>query len=123
MTRRPKNLNLLTIRFPINAVVSIQHRISGAILFLLLPCLLWALQRSLAGEVPYERLLDIAHHWFFKLFLIWLSWGFFHHFYAGVRHLVQDARGTGGLHAARTSSRLVLLLVMVSVTAFVWYLC
>lgn len=122
MIRRPKNLNLLTIRFPLNAVVSIQHRISGAILFLLLPGMLWGLQASLAGEAQYQAVLGIAHHWLFKLFLIWVAWGFFHHFYAGVRHLVQDARGTGGLQTARISSRLVLMLVAASVAAFAWFL-
>jgi succinate dehydrogenase / fumarate reductase cytochrome b subunit len=41
---RPKNLNLLTIRLPIPALVSIMHRVSGAFLFILLPVLLWVLQ-------------------------------------------------------------------------------
>lgn len=120
MIRRPKNLNLFTIRFPLNAVVSIQHRISGTILFLLLPCMLWGLRASLADEAQYQALLGISRHWLFKLCLIWVSWGFFHHFYAGVRHLVQDVLGTGGLHVARISSRWVLLLVAVSVAVFAW---
>ncbi len=122
MIRRPKNLNLLTIRFPLNAVVSIQHRISGMFLFLLLPCMLWGLQASLAGEVQFQTTLGVTRHWSFKLFLVWAAWGFFHHFYAGVRHLVQDVRGTGGLHTARISSRLVLALVAVSVAVFAWSL-
>lgn len=120
MMRRPKNLNLLTIRFPLNAVVSIQHRISGTILFMLLPAMLWGLQASLAGEAQYQAIVGASHHWLFKLCLIWVSWGFFHHFYAGVRHLVQDVLGTGGLRTARVSSRLVLLLVALSVAVFAW---
>ena len=36
----PKYLNLLQIRMPVPAVVSIMHRVSGAALFLVLPLLL-----------------------------------------------------------------------------------
>jgi hypothetical protein len=50
---RPKNLNLLTIRLPIPALVSIMHRVSGAFLFLLLPGLLWLLAQSLASAESY----------------------------------------------------------------------
>ena len=87
---RPKNLNLLTIKLPINALVSIMHRASGIGLFLLLPLMLLALQQSLASEESYLVLKQLLAHWAVKLLLIASSWAFFHHFYAGIRHLLQD---------------------------------
>ena len=115
---RPKNLNLLTIRLPINAVVSILHRASGVALFLVLPLLLLALQTSLHSANSYEALASLLGTWFIKLVLIGLSWAFFHHFYAGIRHLLQDVHWMTSLQKARFSSRVVLWLVAISVVIF-----
>jgi succinate dehydrogenase / fumarate reductase cytochrome b subunit len=115
---RPKNLNLLTIRLPINAVVSILHRASGVMLFLVLPLLLLALKTSLQSESSYDALAQLLGTWFFKLILIGLSWAFFHHFYAGIRHLLQDVHWMTSLQKARFSSRVVLWLVGFSVVIF-----
>jgi succinate dehydrogenase / fumarate reductase cytochrome b subunit len=116
--RRPKNLNLLTIRLPINAVISIMHRMSGVILFLIQPILLLALMVSLSGSDGYIAITELMQHWALKLMLIALSWAFFHHFYAGLRHLAMDIHWMTSLHKARLSSRLVLCMVVVSVLIF-----
>jgi succinate dehydrogenase / fumarate reductase cytochrome b subunit len=116
--RRPKNLNLLTIRLPINAVISIMHRMSGVILFLIQPILLLALMVSLSGSDEYIAITELMQHWALKLMLIALSWAFFHHFYAGLRHLAMDIHWMTSLHKARLSSRLVLCMVVVSVLIF-----
>ena len=115
---RPKNLNLLTIRLPINAVVSILHRASGMALFMVLPLLLLAFQTSLQSEERYAALAALLGTWFLKLVLIGLSWAFFHHFYAGIRHLLQDVHWMTSLQKARFSSRVVLWLVAISVVIF-----
>lgn len=115
---RPKNLNLFTIRLPINAIVSIMHRASGMALFLLLPLLLWALNTSLASEQSYQNLCELLGGEMAKIVLIALSWPFFHHFYAGLRHLAMDVHWMTTLQKARLSSRLVLALVAVSVAWF-----
>jgi len=115
---RPKNLNLFTIRLPINALVSILHRISGVGLFLLLPLVLSGLHFSLSNEVGYLEMITLLNHWFVKLVLIGFSWAFFHHFYAGLRHLAQDIHWMHGLHQARYSSRVLMGLVVVSVIYF-----
>lgn len=117
---RPKNLNLFTIRLPINAVVSILHRVSGVLLFLLLPALLLLLQTSLASEAGYMALSGALQSWLVKLILIGLSWAFFHHFFAGLRHLGQDVHWMTSLQKARFSGRVVLVLVAVSVAVFAW---
>lgn len=115
---RPKNLNLLTIRLPINALVSILHRVSGMGLFLLLPLLLLGLHYSFASEADYLRVLMAMDFWLVKLVLIGFAWAFFHHFYAGLRHLAQDLHWMHGLHQARYSSRILMGLVVVSVLYF-----
>lgn len=115
---RPKNLNLLTIRLPINAVVSILHRVSGMALFMILPLLLLGLQHSLKSGEGYLQVAQLLDTWFVKLFLIGLSWAFFHHFYAGIRHLLQDIHWMTSLQKARFSGRVVLWLVGISVVIF-----
>jgi succinate dehydrogenase / fumarate reductase, cytochrome b subunit len=117
---RPKNLNLFTIRLPINAVVSILHRASGIMLFLILPLLLWAFQTALKSETSYMVLANMLHHWFAKLVLIGLAWAFFHHFFAGLRHLGQDVHWMTSLQKARFSGRVVLWLVATSVAIFAY---
>lgn len=118
--KRPKNLNLFTIRLPINAVVSIMHRASGMVLFLMLPALLWVLQQSLTSETRYQNIAIGLQHWAFKLILIGIAWAFFHHFFSGIRHLAMDVHWMTSLQKARFSSRVVLWLVGVSVAIFAW---
>lgn len=118
--KRPKNLNLFTIRLPINAVVSIMHRASGMVLFLMLPAVLWVLQQSLASQARYLAIAHGLQHWACKLVLIGLAWAFFHHFFAGIRHLAMDVHWMTSLQKARFSSRVVLGLVAVAVLLFAW---
>lgn len=115
---RPKNLNLLTIRLPINALVSILHRVSGCILFLLIPVLLGLYQVSLSSETGYQAALAILCSPFVKLLLVGLTWVFTHHFLAGIRHLVMDIHFLTSLMKARLTSRCVLVLDFL-VTLFV----
>lgn len=121
-SNRPKNLNLFTIRLPINAVVSIMHRASGVALFLLLPLMLLMLQQSLVTEASYLELKQLLDHWLVKLLLIACSWAFFHHFYAGIRHLLQDVHWMTSLQKARFTGRLVLCLDAISIVMFAFYI-
>jgi succinate dehydrogenase / fumarate reductase, cytochrome b subunit len=119
---RPKNLNLFTIRLPINAVVSILHRASGVGLFLALPLILLALQYSVRSPEHYAALISLLDTWFVKLVLIGLSWAFFHHFFAGIRHLLQDIHWMTSLQKARFSGKAVLYLVAIAVAVFAWFI-
>jgi succinate dehydrogenase / fumarate reductase cytochrome b subunit len=106
---RPKfrNLNfplLLTYRLPLPGVVSIMHRISGAAMFLMLPLLLWLFDLSLMSELSFERLRGITANFFFKLLLVFLIWGFIHHFVAGIRYLLLDLHIGIDLKSARASA-------------------
>ena len=120
LKHRPKNLNLFTIRLPINALVSILHRASGVGLFLALPLILLALQYSVRSPASYATLASLLNTWLVKLVLIGLSWAFFHHFFAGIRHLLQDIHWMTSLQKARFSGKAVLVLVALAVIIFAW---
>jgi len=107
---RPKNLNLLTIRLPIPALVSIMHRVSGAFLFMLLPLLLWVLHQSLADTTAYQLAQVFLHHPLVKLICLAVTWAYLHHACAGIRHLALDAHYGLRLNYARATSRAVLII-------------
>src|SRR5579862_1349975 len=86
---RPKNLNLFTIRFPLPAIISILHRISGFVLFLLIPLMLWALDFSL-NESGFISLQEGFKSFCAKCFLWILLLPLCYHFIAGIRHLLSD---------------------------------
>ncbi len=88
--QRPKNLNLLTIRFPIPAIASILHRISGFVLFLFIPLLLRALYLSLASQESFDNLCQLLTSPFAKFMLWCVLSAFIFHFIAGIRHLLMD---------------------------------
>ena len=111
---RPKNLNLLTIKLPINALVSILHRATGCILFLMLPVILLLLQWSLSSALHFETVIAILHSPFIKLMLLGLAWAFFHHFFAGIRHLAMDVHWMTTLMKARYTSKVVLVLGVIA---------
>jgi succinate dehydrogenase / fumarate reductase cytochrome b subunit len=88
--KRPVNLDLTTIKFPVTAIVSIFHRMTGVAIFFAIPVLLWLLDRSLASP---ESFADVKELMTSKLAVL-LMWGILavliYHFLAGVRHLVMD---------------------------------
>jgi succinate dehydrogenase / fumarate reductase cytochrome b subunit len=106
---RPKNLKLISIRLPVPALVSILHRATGALIFLLLPLLLWALQLSLQSAEGYQRIAELAQGPVVKLLLLGVLWAFLHHFLAGIRHLTLDMRIGLEISQARRSGKLVLV--------------
>ena len=86
----PVNLNLLSIRFPVTAFVSILHRITGFVLFISLPFCLYLLEHTLTKAVPGQDLTDLFSYLGTKvvLFMVLLSLG--HHLFAGIRYLLLD---------------------------------
>jgi len=107
---RPKFLNLFQIRQPAPAIVSILHRISGAVLFLFLWLFLIALQRSLASPESYADLRSLLDQPLVKIVMLGLLWAYLHHAFAGIRHLGLDLRLGIQLPAARTTAWVVLTL-------------
>ena len=120
---RPRNLRLTTMRLPLPALVSILHRLSGVLLFLSLPTVLWLLQLSLVSAAGYGRALTILQAWPAKLLQLSLAWAFLHHFLAGLRHLALDMDLGLDLAQARFTSKLVMaasLLLTVAVGVMLW---
>jgi succinate dehydrogenase / fumarate reductase cytochrome b subunit len=106
---RPVYLNLLRIHLPLAGWVSILHRLSGALLFAVLPLGVWALSVSLADEAGFRRMADGVAHPLSRLFLLLMIWAFAHHLFAGLRHLALDVDWGVSLPRARQSSLAVLL--------------
>jgi len=99
--REFRNINaftdLTTYRLPPAGLVSILHRISGVLMFLLLPFVIWMFDTSISSDYSYARFkaafnsgLGFVPGWFFKLVALALIWAYLHHFIAGLRHLWMD---------------------------------
>jgi succinate dehydrogenase / fumarate reductase cytochrome b subunit len=105
---RPKYLDLSRIRLPIPGFVSILHRISGALLFLLIPALLNLWHMSLQSPETFASFKGFISHPLSKLAAIALAWAYLHHFCAGIRHLALDLHYGTTLETARATSWVVL---------------
>ncbi|MDZ4359306.1 MAG: succinate dehydrogenase, cytochrome b556 subunit [Variovorax sp.] len=99
--REFRNINaftdLTTYRLPPAGIVSILHRVSGVIMFLLMPFIIWMFDTSLSSDYSFAKFKSVfnigvgfAPGWFFKLIALALIWAYLHHFIAGVRHLWMD---------------------------------
>jgi succinate dehydrogenase / fumarate reductase cytochrome b subunit len=100
---------ILSYRLPPAGVVSILHRISGALLFLLgIPFCLYLFQQSLTSEISFESYRSVVGSVAGKLVLLVIGWAFIHHAVAGIRYLLLDRHI--GIHkeAARSSANAVL---------------
>ena len=82
---------ILSYRLPVAGIVSILHRISGALLFLFgIPFFLYLLQQSLTSELSFINYSAIVGSVLGKLMLLVLGWAFLHHAIAGIRYLLLD---------------------------------
>ena len=107
--QRPVNLNLGSMKYPPMAIASILHRISGLVLFLLLPVMLYFLHVSLASSLSFDKLqVMFASHAWCKLVLWAFSSAWLYHLLAGIRHLLMDTGRGETLQAARLSALLVI---------------
>ena len=101
--KRPefRNLNLFsdvrTYRLPLAGFISILHRVSGMLMFILLPLVIWMFDTSVSSEISFARFsaafnvgLGFVPGWFIKLVTLALIWAYLHHLAAGVPHLYLD---------------------------------
>lgn len=112
--------DLASYRLPIAGIVSILHRISGVVLFLLMPFLIWMFDHSLTSEVSWDVLTSVFQAgvgflpgWFLKLVVLGLAWAYLHHFMAGVRHLYMDATHSVTKEFGRSSAVATLVVSLV----------
>ena len=108
--KRPKNLDLTTVSFPVPAISSILHRITGVVLFIAVPILLWMLQKSFdsAGYAELQAMFTESFLWQFILWAILTSVAY--HVIAGVRHLLMDLGIGESLEGGRRGAWSVLVL-------------
>jgi succinate dehydrogenase / fumarate reductase cytochrome b subunit len=99
--KRPKNLDLPTIRLPLPGILSIIHRISGAA-FSAAALLLWLFQSSLTSAETFASFKEVVDHPLVKIILLGLIWFYMHHFCAGIRYLLLDLDIGVDLEAARS---------------------
>ena len=118
----PVYLNLLRIRFPVGAVTSIAHRISGLLLLLSLPVLIYLLDLSLQGPSGYEKTLSYLNNCWFEAGLALVIWSFMHHLLSGIRFLLIDIEKGVTLRAARSSAWLVNLSAPVLTLLYLWWI-
>lgn len=119
--KRPINLDFTTLRFPITAITSILHRISGVLLFAATALLLWLLSESLRSEQGFAN----AQQWLDVLWVKLIVWvvvaGLLYHLIAGFRHLLMDMDIGETLEGGRRGSILVVVFSVLSIVlAGVW---
>ncbi|WP_294771093.1 succinate dehydrogenase, cytochrome b556 subunit [uncultured Rhodoferax sp.] len=124
-SKRPRpefrNINALTdlptYRLPPAGWVSILHRISGAIMFILMPFIIWMFDTSVSSEISFAKFTSVFNAgvgfvpgWFFKLVALAIIWAYLHHFIAGVRHLWMDINHAVSKEFGRSSAIVTLSL-------------
>ncbi|MCZ2406693.1 MAG: succinate dehydrogenase, cytochrome b556 subunit [Burkholderiales bacterium] len=127
--KRPefRNINIFsdvrTYRLPLAGVVSILHRVSGMLLFLLLPFIIWLFDKSVSSEISFGKFsaaftagLWIFPAWFVKLVVLALIWAYLHHLFAGARHLWLDVDHHAITKETGRRSAVVVLVASVGLT-------
>ncbi len=105
--KRPLWYNLSPLNLPLPGLVSIFHRVSGLLLFLAIPFLIYALQLSLADQAGFDAVRSAMTHPLVRLVTLALVWAISHHFCAGIRYLFLDLHKGIDLPTARATSWLV----------------
>ncbi len=111
--KRPVNLDLTTVSFPLTALVSITHRVSGVILFAGIAVLLWGLQASLQSEESFLELKNQLTHPICQ-FILWATLAALaYHLVAGLRHLIMDFGIGETLEGGKRGAQIAIFLAVV----------
>ena len=113
--KRPVYLNLLKIRLPVTAVVSLAHRASGVLMFLAMPFVVYLLDLSVQSSEGFEQAISILQHPFIVAVQLLFVWALAHHLFAGIRFLLIDADVGIEKKSASLAAWLVILLAVVVV--------
>ena len=120
---RPKNLDLFAIKWPLAALTSITHRISGVFIFIGVALLLYLLELSLQSEAGFAEVLDLLSNPMVKLVVWAIVAGLLYHLIAGTKHLLMDfgigETKQGSLRGAQLT--IVLGVIAIAVSGFwIW---
>ena len=115
--------DLPSYRLPLAGIVSILHRISGAIMFLLMPFILWMFDTSISSEISFAKFKAAFNIGMlglpgviWKLVALALIWAYLHHFIAGLRHLWMDTHHSAVSKEFGKTSALITLTLSVGLT-------
>lgn len=127
--KRPefRNINAFTdlpsYRLPVAGIVSILHRISGAIMFILMPFIIWMFDTSISSEISFAKFKGAFNVGMlglpgiiWKLVALALIWAFLHHSIAGLRHLWSDTNHSAVTKEFGKSSAIATLVISVGLT-------
>ncbi len=124
---RPGTMRLVDAtqyRLPLAALVSILHRASGVLMFVLLPFVIWLFDQSVTDEISWDRFtsafvagIGFVPAWFVKVVCLGLIWAFLHHFVAGLRHLWMDMTHSVSIAQGRQSAVVTLTLSLLLTAA------
>ena len=127
--KRPefRNINAFTdlpsYRLPVAGVVSILHRISGAIMFILMPFIIWMLDTSISSEISFAKFKGAFNMGMlglpgiiWKLVALSLIWAYLHHSIAGLRHLWSDTNHSAVTKEFGRTSAIATLAISIGLT-------
>ena len=112
--KRPVNLDLGSMKFPPMAITSILHRVSGVVLFVLLPVMIFLLSQSLHSEEMFNQVKIKLSEPYYKLIVWVFSTALAFHILAGIRHMIMDIGFGEDLHTGRRTSILVIVLTAIA---------
>ncbi|MFG0832172.1 MULTISPECIES: succinate dehydrogenase cytochrome b556 subunit [Aeromonas] len=108
--QRPVNLDLQTISFPVTAIASILHRVSGVITFVALSILLWMLGTSLSSPEGFDTVMSILDNILVKLVFWGILTALAYHIVGGIRHLIMDMGYWEELESGSQSARVAFVI-------------
>ena len=124
--KRPefRNINAFTdlpgYRLPVAGIVSILHRVSGALMFVLLPFTLWMFDKSISSEISFAKFKGAFNigmlglpGFVWKLVALALIWAYLHHSIAGLRHLWSDTHHSAVTKEFGKSSAIATLVISI----------
>ena len=127
--KRPefRNINAFTdlpsYRLPVAGIVSILHRISGVIMFFLMPFIIWMFDSSISSDISFSKFKSAFNvdmlglpGVFWKLVALALIWAYLHHLIAGLRHLWMDTHHDAVSKEFGKSSAIFTLTVSIGLT-------
>lgn len=112
---RPVNLNITTIKFPLAAIASILHRISGAALFVGTAIILYLMQLSLGSQTGFDLTVEILTSPVAKLIIWLLLSALLYHLIAGTKHLLLDLGIGESKQGAKTGATTTLILATIAI--------
>jgi succinate dehydrogenase / fumarate reductase cytochrome b subunit len=120
---------IVSYRLPPAGIVSILHRVSGLLMFVLLPFVIWMFDKSVTSEVSFGAFTSLFRAgagpmpgWFYKLVALALIWAYLHHLIAGLRHLWMDATHAVTKEFGRSSAIATLAASLLLTAALGWKL-